>query len=252
MEVSTGTRSIPWGAGAQHHAPHVPSVETNLGVRWPMWRLWRMARHHRWAAHRLGPSHEPVHRRPAAISPLPEHVPRGAPARRSSAHPHGIDIALGTWRAAAGPAGMQAPGRHLPRGSSTPCPDAPPEYYIDRGWWRETAQMLLGSPRLPRVQVDSHHAFGLSSARYLSLGRVRSATWPMYALARESFGDIDIIVHCHDESDCRAPCVARAVVSINPLYYEDPLDIPYRTTAGAAPRRTPGHHDRREPLRSGR
>jgi len=50
-----------------------------------------------------------------------------------------------------------------------------------------------------------------------------------HALARESFGDdIDIIVHCHDELDLpSAVRVARAVEPIDPLYYEDPLDIPY-------------------------
>lgn len=46
-----------------------------------------------------------------------------------------------------------------------------------------------------------------------------------YELAREHLGgDIDIIVHCHCELDLpSAIAVAKAVESIKPIYYEDPL-----------------------------
>jgi galactonate dehydratase len=112
------------------------------------------------------------------------------------------------------------------------CPDAPTGRYLDAGWWRETAQMLLEDPRGYRAfKVDSHHAFGAIIGQVVtSLGpREERNVARMYALACESFGeDIDIIVHCHDELDVpSAVRVARAVEPINPLYYEDPLDIPY-------------------------
>jgi L-alanine-DL-glutamate epimerase-like enolase superfamily enzyme len=46
---------------------------------------------------------------------------------------------------------------------------------------------------------------------------------------REAAGDsIDIAVHCHNELDVTsAIAAARAVEPMNPLFYEDPLQVPY-------------------------
>ena len=112
------------------------------------------------------------------------------------------------------------------------CPDAPPESYLDPGWWRSTADELLEDPRGFRAfKVDSHHAYGSIIGQVVpSIGpREERNVRRMYGLAREAFGDdVDIIVHCHDELDVPSAIrVAKAVEPIAPLYCEDPLDIPY-------------------------
>ncbi|MBC7237009.1 MAG: mandelate racemase/muconate lactonizing enzyme family protein [Chloroflexi bacterium] len=112
------------------------------------------------------------------------------------------------------------------------CPDAPAERYLDKGWWHDTAQELLEDPRGFRAfKVDIHHALGTIIQQVVpSIGPEEARkVQRMYALAREAFGpDVDIIVHCHDELDVPSAIrVAKAVAPIDPLYYEDPLDVPF-------------------------
>lgn len=112
------------------------------------------------------------------------------------------------------------------------CPDASPDEYLDPGWWRAAADMLLNDGHGFRAfKVDSHHAYGAIIGQVVpSIGPAEERNVrKMYALAREAFGEeTDIIVHCHDELDVpSAVRVAKAVEPIDPLYYEDPLDIPY-------------------------
>ncbi len=110
------------------------------------------------------------------------------------------------------------------------CPDG--DFYLDKIAWRDKAQELLADPRGFRAfKVDIHHAFGTIIQQVLPSISSEDArrVHRMYTYAREAFGDdVDIIVHCHDELDVPSAIkVAEAVEPIKPLFYEDPLDVPF-------------------------
>jgi L-alanine-DL-glutamate epimerase-like enolase superfamily enzyme len=66
------------------------------------------------------------------------------------------------------------------------------------------------------------YAATLTSEQLRNVGRV-------YGYAREAVGDaIDIAVHCHNELDTPSAInVCKVVEPMNPLFVEDPLDVPF-------------------------
>ncbi|WP_417307407.1 mandelate racemase/muconate lactonizing enzyme family protein [Devosia sp.] len=99
--------------------------------------------------------------------------------------------------------------------------------FTDAGAWADRVAELKSEPfGFTAYKVDIHSCLGLHMQEYvpsLSPGDIRKVR-RSYALAREHFGETDIIVHCHNELDTpSAIAVAEAVEEIKPLYYEDPL-----------------------------
>ncbi|MBS1872187.1 MAG: mandelate racemase/muconate lactonizing enzyme family protein [Acidobacteria bacterium] len=103
---------------------------------------------------------------------------------------------------------------------------------LDPGSCRAWAQRIREAPEgftAFKNGIDS--VIGVTPARYAStldrdqLRKVARA----YANCREAVGpDIDIAVHCHNELDTpSAIAVAKAVEPMDPLFLEDPLNVPY-------------------------
>src|SRR5947209_3311711 len=97
-----------------------------------------------------------------------------------------------------------------------------------RDWAQRIKQMPEGFTAF-KNNIDP--VLGVPSARFAAtldsaqLRNVRRA----YSNAREAVGEeIDIAVHCHNELDTpSAIAVARAVEPMNPLFLEDPLNVPF-------------------------
>jgi L-alanine-DL-glutamate epimerase-like enolase superfamily enzyme len=97
-----------------------------------------------------------------------------------------------------------------------------------RDWAQRIKQMPEGFTAF-KNNIDP--VLGVPSARFANtldsaqLRNVRRA----YTNAREAVGEeIDIAVHCHNELDApSAIAVARAVEPMNPLFLEDPLNVPF-------------------------
>jgi L-alanine-DL-glutamate epimerase-like enolase superfamily enzyme len=97
-----------------------------------------------------------------------------------------------------------------------------------RDWAQRIKQMPEGFTAF-KNNIDP--VLGVPSARFANtldsaqLRNVRHA----YTNAREAVGEeIDIAVHCHNELDTpSALAVARAVEPMNPLFLEDPLNVPF-------------------------
>ncbi len=97
-----------------------------------------------------------------------------------------------------------------------------------RDWAQRIKQMPEGFTAF-KNGIDP--VLGVPSARFAAtldsaqLRKVRRA----YSNAREAVGEeIDIAVHCHNELDTpSAIAVARAVEPMNPLFLEDPLNVPF-------------------------
>src|SRR6266851_1507942 len=97
-----------------------------------------------------------------------------------------------------------------------------------RDWAQRIQQMPEGFTAF-KNGIDP--VLGVPSARFAAtldsaqLRKVRRA----YSNAREAVGEeIDIAVHCHNELDTpSAIAVARAVEPMNPLFLEDPLNVPF-------------------------
>src|SRR5436190_16827509 len=97
-----------------------------------------------------------------------------------------------------------------------------------RDWAQRIKQMPEGFTAF-KNGIDP--VLGVPSARFANtldsaqLRKVRRA----YSNAREAVGEeIDIAVHCHNELDTpSAIAVARAVEPMNPLFLEDPLNVPF-------------------------
>jgi galactonate dehydratase len=144
----------------------------------------------------------------------------------------GIDIAL--WDLAGKITGL--PVNVLLGG---PFRDAIPMYshgiglkMLDKSSCRDWAQRIKAMPEgftAFKIGVDS--AAGVPAARFaapLDSKQVRDVG-QAYANVREAVGgEIDIAVHCHNEFDTpSAIAVAKAVEPMNPLFYEDPLNVPF-------------------------
>ncbi len=103
---------------------------------------------------------------------------------------------------------------------------------LDKGSCRAWAQRIRESPEgFTAFKNSIDPVLGVPSARYATtldreqLRKVARA----YANTREAAGpDIDIAVHCHNELDApSAIAVAKAVEPMDPLFLEDPLNVPY-------------------------
>jgi L-alanine-DL-glutamate epimerase-like enolase superfamily enzyme len=97
-----------------------------------------------------------------------------------------------------------------------------------RDWAQRIKQMPEGFTAF-KNNIDP--VLGVPSARFANtldseqIRKVRRA----FSNAREAVGEeIDIAVHCHNELDTpSAIAVARAVEPMNPLFLEDPLNVPF-------------------------
>jgi len=103
---------------------------------------------------------------------------------------------------------------------------------LDPASCRDWAQRIKAQPEgftAFKNGIDS--VVGVPSARFantLDSSQLRKVA-RAYANAREAVGDeIDIAVHCHNEFDTvSAIGVAKAVESMNPLFLEDALNVPF-------------------------
>jgi len=103
---------------------------------------------------------------------------------------------------------------------------------LDPGSCREWVARVRQQPEGFTVfKIGIDQVAGVAAARYADtldssqLRRIARA----YMNVREAAGDeLDIAVHCHNEFDTpSAIAIAKAVEPMNPLFYEDPLNVPY-------------------------
>ena len=114
---------------------------------------------------------------------------------------------------------------------------------LDKGSCREWAQRIKAAPEgftAFKIGVDApagiraaRFAFTLDGSQVRRVGRA-------FANVREAAGEeIDIACHCHNELDTlSAISVAKAIESMNPLFYEDPLHVHYSEGWAAVKRST--------------
>ena len=144
----------------------------------------------------------------------------------------GIDMAL--WDLAGKITGL--PVHSLMGG---PFRDAVPMYshgmgfnMLDPGSCREWAARVKAAPEGFKAYKNGiDPILGIPAARYtntLDSSQLRKIA-KAYNNTREAVGDdIDIAVHCHNEFDTPSAIgVAKAVESMNPLFLEDPLNVPF-------------------------
>ncbi len=144
----------------------------------------------------------------------------------------GIDIAL--WDLAG-----KILGQPVTRLLGGPFRDAIPMYshgmgikMLDPASCRDWAQRVKAMPEgFKAFKIGPDQVLGMPTARYfdtLDGAQIRSVA-RAYANVREAVGDeIDIAVHCHNEFDTpSAIAVAKAVEPMNPLFYEDGLNVPF-------------------------
>jgi L-alanine-DL-glutamate epimerase-like enolase superfamily enzyme len=103
-----------------------------------------------------------------------------------------------------------------------------PNDYLSKEGWRDKAKELQGyAGGFRAFKIDIHPALGIQGYVHApSIGPAEARrVHQVFTLAREAFDpDVDFIVHCHNELDVASAIrVAKAVESIDPLYYEDPL-----------------------------
>lgn len=108
-----------------------------------------------------------------------------------------------------------------------------------RAWAAQIKAMPEGFSAF-KINIDS--ALGIRSGRFavtLDSEQLRKIARG-FMNAREAVGnEIDIAVHCHNELDVlSAVQVARVVEPMNPLFYEDPLQVPYGEGWSAVKRST--------------
>ena len=94
-----------------------------------------------------------------------------------------------------------------------------------------TARVKAMPEKFTAFKINIDPALGVHSGRWA--GTVDSTQLRRVARGfpnlREAMGeDFDIAVHCHNELDATSAVqVAKAVEPMNPLFYEDPLHVPY-------------------------
>ena len=103
---------------------------------------------------------------------------------------------------------------------------------LDPGSCREWAQRIKQQPEgFTAFKIGIDTALGIPPARYTStLDKAQLRTVSRaYTNVREALGpDIEIAVHCHNEFDTPSAIgVAKAVEPMDPLFLEDPLNVPY-------------------------
>jgi galactonate dehydratase len=103
---------------------------------------------------------------------------------------------------------------------------------LDKGSCREWAARIKAMPEgFNAFKCGIDPILGVPSARYAaSLGGAEMRkVGQAYMNAREAVGeDIDIAIHCHNELDTPSAIgVAKAVEPMNPLFYEDPLNVSF-------------------------
>ncbi len=103
---------------------------------------------------------------------------------------------------------------------------------LDPAYCRAWAQRVKAMPEaFNAFKIGPDQLVGMQAARYaytLDSAQLRRVA-KGYANVREAVGDeIDIAVHCHNEFDTpSAIAVAKAVEPVNPLFYEDALNVPF-------------------------
>jgi galactonate dehydratase len=113
----------------------------------------------------------------------------------------------------------------------------------DIGKLREWAARVKEAPeRFTAFKTNIDPLLGARSGRYTvtidsdQVRRVRRGFQNLREAAGES---IDVAVHCHNELDVTSAIqVAKAVEPIDPLFYEDPLQVPYTEGWSAVKRST--------------
>ena len=103
-----------------------------------------------------------------------------------------------------------------------------PRNMLDPAAVKDWADQFKANPLgFKAVKINTHSVFGVPSGRYTTavsaqdLNKLRTS----FENVRRELGlDYDIMVHCHNEYDlATAKAMARAVESIQPKWFEDPL-----------------------------
>ena len=103
---------------------------------------------------------------------------------------------------------------------------------LDKGSCREWAGQIKAAPEgFNTFKINIDKTLGVPSARYastLTSQQLRNVA-KAYMNVREAVGeDIDIAVHCHNEPDTPSAIgIAKAVEPMNPLFLEDPINVPH-------------------------
>lgn len=103
---------------------------------------------------------------------------------------------------------------------------------LDKGSCKEwAARIKSASEGFNTFKIGIDSTLGVPSARYattLTSQQLRNVA-RAYMNVREAVGDdIDIAVHCHNEPDTpSAIAIAKAVEPMNPLFLEDPINVPH-------------------------
>jgi galactonate dehydratase len=103
---------------------------------------------------------------------------------------------------------------------------------LDKGSCRAWAQRIKAAPEgFNTFKIGIDQTLGVPSARYaatLTSQQLRNVA-RAYMNVREAVGDeIDIAVHCHNEPDTpSAIAIAKAIEPMNPLFLEDPINVPH-------------------------
>jgi L-alanine-DL-glutamate epimerase-like enolase superfamily enzyme len=103
---------------------------------------------------------------------------------------------------------------------------------LDKTSCRDWAQRIRQQPEgFTAYKIAIDPVLGVPPARFANTldGAQFRKVARAYANVREAMGDeIDIAVHCHNELDTPSAIgVAKAVEPINPLFYEDALNVPF-------------------------
>jgi len=114
---------------------------------------------------------------------------------------------------------------------------------LDKSSCRDWAQQIKSAPEgfnTFKIGVDS--VLGVPSARYaqtLTGAQLRNVA-RAYMNVREAVGEeIDIACHCHNEPDTpSAIAIAKAIEPMNPLFLEDPINVPHHEGWAALKRST--------------
>lgn len=114
---------------------------------------------------------------------------------------------------------------------------------LDKSSCRDWAQQIKAAPEgfnTFKIGIDS--VLGVPSARYaqtLTGAQLRNVA-RAYMNVREAVGEeIDIACHCHNEPDTpSAIAIAKAIEPMNPLFLEDPINVPHHEGWAALKRST--------------
>lgn len=103
---------------------------------------------------------------------------------------------------------------------------------LDKASCRDWAQRIKAAPeKFSAFKMNIDPLLGVRSGRFtptIDSAQIRNVGRG-FAYAREAAGEeIDIACHCHNEMDVTSAIqVAKAIEPMNPLFYEDPMQVPY-------------------------